>query len=97
MCRYYSICHRCNYEILVEVEQTNMQDAQVNISSDCPTLASAIPHPIKVDAMHEVISTKTESSIYNILSNHHDVENCSAYDSIKSAMETNLGRYYELA
>lgn len=97
MCKYSSVCDRCKQEILVEVNQKNMQDAEVVVSSDCSMLSKAIPSPLTINVMYEIIANKTDSHIYNILADHHDTEGCTAYDSIKSALEKNLGRYYELA
>jgi len=97
MCKYYSTCSRCKYEIEVFAEQQNMNDVNVKIATDCPNVQPITKIPISLDAIYEMTVPKEKSKLYNLLSDQHLKEGCTLYDNVMNAIGKNLGRYYELA
>jgi uncharacterized Fe-S cluster-containing protein len=91
-------CSLCNYKISIKVEQKNMNEAEVKLSSECPNLQQFTNIPLHLDAIYEIVNPKENSQFYRLLKQHHShIDRCAAYDSVLDSIGKNLGRYYELA
>ena len=96
MKKYTSVCDLCKHEIFVAAEFKNTKDLELNISCDCPNMKGLTDKPIVVDAIKEVISDQTKSTLYRLVKDVNHAKECTAYKDIKSAIEAHLGWYYEM-
>jgi hypothetical protein len=98
MCRYNYPCPRCHCNIEIKLQQSNINNSIVEISSTCPYLSRSITKTLEIDPVLKMISTKQPSALYNALVQSHAIqEGCTIYSSIVDALGQELGRYCEIA